>query len=585
MNQNGYSKWGSLNQSTLPKWSSWSGSGTPWGGITTGNANLYTSSGKVSGTRTRTYDFTVASCDVKPDGVLTKGAVCINGQFPGPLIEANYGDTISVTVRNNLKDEGTAMHWHGFLQTGNCQNDGVPGVQQCPIAPGSSYTYTMKAELYGSSWYHTHYSAQYAGGAIGPIVVYGPWNSGYDVDIGPVMLSEWYRDSYSTVVQKMFRPLKSGGPVRPLANSNLIDGKTRFPCGKTSLSCVTASYAKFNFTSGKNHKLRLMNVGSAAVQKFSIDGHVMQVVATDYMPVKPYNTSMVALGVGQRADVIVFGSGKKGEKYWMRSNIVGCSLNDGVLTEARAVIYYQDADTKTLPTAIANQGPGAANDIRQCGGDPLSTTEPSYPLAAGKPDATRTFEIRTKSNGTNIIYTFGEGASARTFRANFNEPLLRKALDNTIIEVDPTRNLWYLQNAKVARAIIYNYNDAPHPIHYHGHNVQILNVGMGKWDGTIIRPNNPQRRDVQMMPPGSETTPSFLVIQRDVDNPGVWPLHCHFAWHSSMGLVANIVEPSVKGIQSSLSAATAQIKGTCDGWNAYLKKTGGPLLTGIDSGL
>ena len=41
----------------------------------------------------------------------------------------------------------------------------------------------------------------------------------------------------------------------------------------------------------------------------------MQVIATDYMPVKPYNTSMVALGVGQRADVVVFGSGKKGEKY------------------------------------------------------------------------------------------------------------------------------------------------------------------------------------------------------------------------------------------------------------------------------
>ena len=68
------------------------------------------------------------------------------------------------------------MHWHGFLQTNNNHNDGVPGVNQCPIAPGQSFTYTFKAELSGSSWYHTHYSAQYAGGAVGPIVVYGPWN-------------------------------------------------------------------------------------------------------------------------------------------------------------------------------------------------------------------------------------------------------------------------------------------------------------------------------------------------------------------------------------------------------------------------
>lgn len=52
-----------------------------------------------------------------------------------------------------------------------------------------------------------------------------------------------------------------------------------------------------------------------------------------------------------------------------------------------------------------------------------------------------------------------------------------------------------------------------------------------------------------------------------------------------MGLVANIVEPSVVGIQQQLKSANAEIKSTCDGWKAWLKKTAGPLLTGIDSGL
>lgn len=32
----------------------------------------------------------------------------INGEYPGPLIEANEGDTIVVNVRNNLK-AGTAI--------------------------------------------------------------------------------------------------------------------------------------------------------------------------------------------------------------------------------------------------------------------------------------------------------------------------------------------------------------------------------------------------------------------------------------------------------------------------------------------
>lgn len=48
--------------------------------------------------------------------------------------------------------------------------DGVNGVTQCPIAPGDSFTYTWNAIQYGSSWYHSHYSVQYADGAVGPIV-------------------------------------------------------------------------------------------------------------------------------------------------------------------------------------------------------------------------------------------------------------------------------------------------------------------------------------------------------------------------------------------------------------------------------
>jgi Multicopper oxidase len=48
--------------------------------------------------------------------------------------------------------------------------DGVNGMTQCPIAPGDSFNYTFRAMQYGSSWYHSHYSVQYADGAVGPMV-------------------------------------------------------------------------------------------------------------------------------------------------------------------------------------------------------------------------------------------------------------------------------------------------------------------------------------------------------------------------------------------------------------------------------
>jgi hypothetical protein len=43
--------------------------------------------------------------------------------------------------------------------------------------------------------------------------------------------------------------------------------------------------------------------------------------------------------------------------------------------------------------------------------------------------------------------------------------------------------------------------------------MQILNSGFGPADETtIIRPENPQRRDVMIMPPGTDARPSYLVI-------------------------------------------------------------------------
>ena len=48
--------------------------------------------------------------------------------------------------------------------------DGVNGITQCPIAPESTFNYTWRAMQYGSSWYHSHYSVQYADGAVGPLI-------------------------------------------------------------------------------------------------------------------------------------------------------------------------------------------------------------------------------------------------------------------------------------------------------------------------------------------------------------------------------------------------------------------------------
>merc|ERR1712137_1015821 len=107
--------------------------------------------------------------------------------------------------------------------------DGVPSVNQCPIAPGSSFTYSFQAELYGSSWYHAHYSSQYAGGLLGPMIIHGPSNADYDIDVGPVLLSDYYHTNYETIVEGVVGGTGQSMP-RPLSDNNLINGKGTFNC-------------------------------------------------------------------------------------------------------------------------------------------------------------------------------------------------------------------------------------------------------------------------------------------------------------------------------------------------------------------
>jgi len=89
---------------------------------------------------TRYYTFTLTPGIANADGV-DRDVLLINGQFPGPTIEANWGDYIEVTVHNQLGNEGTSIHWHGLRQSQTPWMDGVPSLSQCPIAPGASFTY------------------------------------------------------------------------------------------------------------------------------------------------------------------------------------------------------------------------------------------------------------------------------------------------------------------------------------------------------------------------------------------------------------------------------------------------------------
>ena len=553
--------------------------GKPWGTRTAKNTNYYSNTPNTG--VTRNYDFTIAEQTFAPDGVNRTGYL-VNGAFPGPTIEANWGDWIEVTVHNDLPTESTSLHWHGLLQTETPWMDGVPSVMQCPIAPGSSFTYRFRADLYGSSWYHSHYSAQVANGILGAMIIYGPENEAYDEDLGPVLLTDWYHTDYFTLIDQVMAPA-SENLLPPLSNNNLINGKMNYPCANaTGLQCTpNAGVSKFFVESGKSYRLRLINGGAEGIQKFSIDGAKLTVIANDFVPIEPYQVDVVTLGIGQRSDVIFEASGSANDSVWMRSTLGtsafagGCTLNDGISPEAVAAIYYESANSSSIPTTTSTV---PSSEIESCQNDDLSETTPNFSLTpAAKPASSENIDITYQSNGTHNLFYMNNS----TFRADYNDPLLLEAkLGHTIFPAES--NVHNFGNSKTIRLVIYNYaSTGAHPMHMHGHNMYILAVGSGTWNGAVTNAKNPQRRDVQLLPNAvSSTEPSYIVVQIDADNPGVWPLHCHIAWHVSAGLYINLLE-NPKAIKNDRQIPSIMAQ-TCRDWSAW---TGDHIPDEIDSGL
>ena len=121
--------------------------------------------------------------DVSVDLVAEQGSVrlesgrevpgySLNGTSPGPVIEADQGDLVEVTVRNESVADGMTLHWHG-VDVPNAE-DGVAGVTQDAVGVGQEHTYRFVAEDAGTYWYHSHQVSheQVIGGLFGALVIH-----------------------------------------------------------------------------------------------------------------------------------------------------------------------------------------------------------------------------------------------------------------------------------------------------------------------------------------------------------------------------------------------------------------------------
>lgn len=515
--------------------------------------------------RTVHYDLEITNTTCNPDGASARTCLLVNKQYPGPTIQADWGDTLSVTVKNSLQDNGTGIHWHGMRQLGSVGMDGVDGITECPLAPGKSKTYTFKLTQHGTTWYHSHLSAQYGDGILGGLIVNGPATANYDIDLGTYTVTDWFYNSAfveSLITDQNLQ--NQGGP--PPGDNILVNGTNKNTNGG-------GAYNKVSVVKGKKYLLRLINTSMDAQIRVSLDGHRFTVVSSDLVPIVPYTTDWVLLGIGQRYNVI-FTANQTVDNYWFRAEAeTSCGSNTN--NAGRSIFSYAGAATGDPTTSQLSPRPANCNDESPLKPN-FATTVPSDNFNSQVKSLPVDLQPGVATNGQNIVQW---GINFTAIDVDWEDPTYSYVIDHNtsyptslnLIEL-PTSNIWtYWIIQETTQPFI------PHPIHLHGHDFFILGTSNTAFDPATspatLNYNNPPRRDVALLPAGG-----YLVIAFPTDNPGAWLMHCHIAFHVSEGLGVQFLE-SV----GSIPAPPADYAQTCADWKTYYD--GNPAYKKDDSGL
>jgi FtsP/CotA-like multicopper oxidase with cupredoxin domain len=409
-------------------------------------------------------------------------------------------------VRNLLQHNGTSIHWHGLRQLNSNTQDGTNGVTECALAPGDIKTYQFQATEYGTSWYHSHFSHQYGDGVVGMIQINGPATANYDVDLGVMPMSDWYYQTTFQAASQAFQASQQGlGPPAP--DNILINGTAKSASG-------TGAYNTITIQSGKRYRLRLINTSVDSNLRVNLDGHPFQVIATDFVPVVPYSTTYLSIGIGQRYDV-VFTANQTAGNYWFRADpnsVCQSRANKGGL----AIFNYQGV-TVADPTSLVPANPPTScvdpvtvpKIVKNVPSSTFAAQAKSLPVAFG-PVAVQNNLVLWTINGTSMVVDPGN-PTLKYVAQNVNPPA-----SYNVVQVPSTSpsawTYWVIQQAAGAPPIA-------HPIHLHGHDAYILGQGTGQFSvadnfNQLIF-NNPPRRDVAQLPGGG-----WLVLAYPTDNPG-----------------------------------------------------------------
>ncbi|KAG0750576.1 hypothetical protein G6F57_001386 [Rhizopus arrhizus] len=541
---------------------------------------------------TRRFEFNIQQASLNPDCFNTSyPSLTVNGQYLGPILRAVKNDKIEVLIKNDGDNNvSTSVHFHGIYQFGSNNADGVAGITQLPIAPGEEFLHSFQIiNQTGTFYYHSHVGVQ-DDTVQGPFIVYESEESllqaekemlsdGQEkIQEGPykydeeriLQWSEWWHQSAYDRERFYLDPNFTGddGP-----DSFLLNGRSVYSNISTE-SCP--GFSVIDLKPNRVYRLRFIGALTFRMLGIMIPHHNMTLIELDGEYVKPLAVDHVELVPGRRMSVLIqtgnYADGSMfpiGSYFKYRLHGSGAFTRNGFgyiryVSDKAHISHIKVAQKPTsLPAGTQNIVNGwVMHDLRPYySGDPaILSAEPTHIIKLSMqrvilPDNTTRF----KNNGR-IHKPWGSKTESLLDQVRNDPDYGRPSTFDGFSEKHQT---YPLQVGDIVDVVFQNMkgpNDdcVTHPWHTHGHSHYLLAEGAGEYnhelDKDVRTYVDPPFQDVSMQyaaPVDGIQPCGWTKIRLHLNNPGVWPVHCHITEHMIQGKIV-VFEVSPKLLDDSI---------------------------------
>ena len=523
------------------------------------------------------FDLEIAETPVNFTGTPRMGT-SINGSIPGPTLYWREGDTVTIRVRNRLR-ESTSIHWHGMILP--YQMDGVPGISFKGIAPGETFTYRFKVQQNGTYWYHSHSGFQEMTGVYGAIVIVPREQDIHQVDRDySIQLSDWTDEAPMEVFKKLKamgdyynlnrptagdfrRDVSNMGLEAAVAKREMWNQMRMNPTDLGDLSSSTLTYLmngvtpngnwEGGFTPGERIRLRFINGTGNTFYDVRIPGLKLQVIQTDGVNIHPISVDEFRFGPGETYDVIVEPSDDAPTIFAQSMERTGAAVGTlntrpgltAPVPEVDAPEWLDMMDMMGDIGSMAAGGHAMAMDHSQHGGAtsdnvPVvshATTEfgPSTDMLVDTPRTNLDDPgIGLRNNGRRVLTLADlhgldpftdQREPARDVELHLTGNMERYTWSLDGLEFGKSTPIHFSHNERV-RIILHNDTMMTHPMHLHG-----------VWSELESPTGELQTRKHTI----SVQPAQRISFQLTADALGRWAWHCHLLFHMDAGMFREVV--------------------------------------------